>query len=91
MVDEDFYQPFLLSPFWADLSHSKSQKGVWEAMKTPTFLRASRPPKMDNCQNLLGAEQNDSPGGALAKYPINLWMGHVTVISVTKKKKSYLL
>ena len=64
MVDEDFYQIFLLSPFsgrWADQFHSKSQQGVWEAMKTPTFLRASRLPNMDNCQNLLEPEQKVSP------------------------------
>lgn len=92
-VDEDFYLilsfsplPFLsVSGSWADLFHSKLQQGVWEAMKTQIFLRALKPPNMDSCQELLGAEQENRHSGGLARHPIIIWGGLVTVISATLK------
>ena len=91
--DEDFINFFSFhpSPLFSlfgcsvDLLYPKSQQGTWETTKTQTFLRASRPPNMDTCQNWLVAEQKHKHSGGLAKHPTTIWRGYVTVISATKK------
>lgn len=70
---------------WANLLHSKSQQGIWEAMKTQAFLRASRPPNMDNCQSLLVAVQKNEHSGGLAKHPI-IFKG---LVSMWKSPQKY--